>query len=78
MQLEALSEGCTDSWNLVIHNALTDLKNIPMHCNLQEGDHHGGYEPDIDHLGVRRCRQGLGFADEAEEGTGEYGDRGCY
>ena len=49
-----------------------------MHCNLQEGDHHGGYEPDIDHLGVGRCRQGLGFADEAEEGTGEYGDRGCY
>ena len=48
-----------------------------MHCNLQEGDHHGGYEPDVDHLGVWRCRQGLGFADEAEEGISEYGDHGC-
>ena len=49
-----------------------------MHCNLQEGNHHSGYKPDVDHLGVGGCWQGLGFANEAEEGIGEYGDHGCY
>ena len=44
----------------------------PMERNLKEWDHHGGNQPDVDHLGVGRCWQGLSLADETEKEQGQH------
>ena len=41
-----------------------------MKSNLKEGDHHGGDQPDVDHLGVRRRWQGLSLPYETEQKNG--------
>ena len=38
-----------------------------MKSNLKEGDHHGGNQPDVDHLWVRRRWQGLSLPYETDK-----------
>ena len=38
-----------------------------MKSNLKEGDHHGGNQPDVDHLGVRCRWQGLSLPYETDK-----------
>ena len=45
---------------------------IPMEGNLEEGDHHCGNQPDVDHLGVGRRWQCLSLADETEKQHGHH------
>ena len=43
-----------------------------MEGNLEEGDHHCGNQPDVDHLGVGRRWQCLSLADETEKQHGHH------